>query len=188
MDNPFKQALREVVSFLESYQLKYVVIGGIANQIWGQARFTYDIDVKLLVPDLDYDSLKDRLLAAFPIPGRPEIPENPLIVSVKINGIIVDFLLATPGFEEQSLQRAVSGRVDDLTIWVCTPEDLIIQKAIAGRTKDWQDIEGILIEQFAKLDQNFLDDWLKQFAEVLERPALFTKYQQILKQIKASRQ
>lgn len=187
MDNPFKQALREVVSFLESYQLKYVVIGGIANQIWGQARFTYDIDLKLLVPDLDYDNLKKKLKTAFPVPGRPEIPENPLIVSVKINGIIVDFLLATPGFEEQSLQRAVQGKVNDLSIWVCTAEDLIIQKAIAGRPKDWQDIEGIIIEQFGKLDKNFLDDWLKQFADILERPELYTKYQQILRQNKAFR-
>jgi len=182
VDNPFKQALGEVVRFLESHQLKYVVIGGIANQIWGQARFTYDIDLKLLVPDLDYESLKNKLKAAFPVPGRPEIPENPLIVSVKIYGIIVDFLLATPGFEEQSLQRAVQVKVNNLSIWVCTAEDLIIQKAIAGRAKDWQDIEGIIIEQFGKLDKNFLDDWLKQFADILERPELYTKYQQILKQ------
>ncbi|MDW7680882.1 MAG: hypothetical protein SCK70_09975 [bacterium] len=44
------------------------------------------------------------------------------------------------------MQRAISHRFDDLQLWICTAEDLIIQKAIAGRLKDWQDIEGIVID------------------------------------------
>ena len=30
---------------------------------------------------------------------------------------------------------------------ICTAEDLIIQKAFAGREKDWMDIKGIIIKQ-----------------------------------------
>ena len=179
MENPFKQTLRKVTTFLEAQQIQYAVIGGIANQIWGQARFTYDIDIKVLVPDSDYEGLRATLLKAFPESGRPNLPMNPLIVSVKAGEIIVDFLLSTPGYEESLVKRAVRHQYDNLSLWICTAEDLIIQKAIAGRSKDWQDIEGILIEQQTKLDQNYLEDWLGQFADALDHPDILDHYRAI---------
>ncbi|MFH0775388.1 MAG: hypothetical protein V2A53_07885 [bacterium] len=56
---------------------------------------------------------------------------------------------------------------------------MIIQKAIAGRAQDWQDIEGILIEQYEHLDTAYIKDWLKEFAEVLEQPGILSQYQEI---------
>lgn len=186
MENPFKYALREVVTFLETHRFQYALIGGIANQVWGQARFTYDIDVKLLVPSFEYESLRTTLMTAFPEPGRPDLPMNPLIVSVNVNGILVDFLLTTPGYEEHLVQRAIRYTIEDLSLWLCTAEDLIIQKAIAGRPKDWQDIEGIVIEQHSQLDQEYLEDWVTQFAEVLDQPDLLTHYRQIWQTVTTS--
>ena len=183
MENPFKQALCKVTTFLETQKIQYAVIGGIANQIWGQARFTYDIDIKALVPDSDYKRFRKTLTKAFPEPGRPDLPMNPLIVSVKVGEIIVDFLLSTPGYEEQLVKRAIRYKFEDLSLWICTAEDLIIQKAIAGRSKDWQDIEGIVIEQNTKLDQDYLEDWLKQFAEVLDNPDILKHYRNIQQRV-----
>jgi predicted nucleotidyltransferase len=176
--NLLKQALEQAVTFLAAQGFRYALIGGIANQIWGQARFTYDIDIKVFVPETDYDHIRTTLMTAFPESGRPELPMNPLIVSVKIGNVIVDFLLTTPGYEEHIITRAVSCAFEDLSVWVCSAEDLIIQKAIAGRVKDWQDIEGILIEQSQQLDQQYLENWLEQFAEILERPDIMTQYRQ----------
>jgi hypothetical protein len=96
--------------------------------------------------------------------------------SLNIEGVVVDFFLALPGYEEQIVTRAVRCDLGDLQAWVCAPEDLIIQKAIAGRAKDWQDIEGILIEQYDHLDLNYLEDWLSQFAELLEQPEILARY------------
>jgi hypothetical protein len=187
MDNPFKHALQEVVTFLDTQQLRYALIGGIANQAWGQARFTYDIDLKVLVPDLEYERMRRTLTAAFPEQGRPDLPMNPLIVSVNVNGVLVDFLLTTPGYEEQLVRHAIRYTIEDLSLWICTPEDLIIQKIIAGRPKDWQDIEGIIIEQYDDLNQEYLGDWLRQFAEILEKPELLTRYQQIWQHVTTSK-
>lgn len=159
------------------------MIGGIANQFWGQARFTYDIDIKVLVPDSDYKKLRMTLKRAFPESGRPDLPMNPLIVSVKVGEVIVDFLLSTPGYEEQLVKRAIRYKFKDLSIWICTAEDLIIQKAIAGRSKDWQDIEGIVIEQNVKLDHSYLEDWLNQFAEVLDNPDILIHYRTIWQRV-----
>ncbi len=64
-------------------------------------------------------------------------------------------------------------------------EDLIIQKAIAGRGKDWQDVEGILIEQQGRLDLDYVEGWLAQFAEAVEQPEIVTQYQAIQAHIAA---
>lgn len=183
METQLKQALREVVGFLDAQGYRYALIGGLANQIWGQARFTHDIDIKVLVPNYEYDAVRAIVSQAFPEPGRPDLPFNPLIVSAKIRDVIVDFLLTTPGYEEQIITRAIRYALEDLSIWVCTAEDLIIQKTLAGRSKDWQDIEGVLIEQYRGLDQAYLEDWLSQFAEVLEQPDILSQYHRIWKRV-----
>ena len=56
---------------------------------------------------------------------------------------------------------------------------------MAGRAKDWQDIEGILIEQRGQLDLGYLENWLSQFAEVLEQPEVVAQYRDIQEHIAA---
>lgn len=175
------------MAFLNERDCRYAVIGGIANQVWGKPRFTHDVDLKVLVPDIDYAAARAAIRAAFPEPGRPHAPDNPLIVSANIEGVVVDFLLTLPGYEEQIVTRAVRCDLGDLQVWVCAPEDLIIQKAVAGRTKDWQDIEGVLIEQHGHLDLDYLEDWLAQFAELLEQPEILDRYREIQNHIAAVR-
>ena len=179
MKNDLLTALQRVAAFLERHALRYAIVGGIANQMWGQARFTYDIDIKLFVPDTDYDGIRTTVISAFPEAGRPALPFNPLIVSVKIHGVIVDFLLTTPGYEEQIIARAVRTTIADVTVWVCTAEDLIIQKVLANREKDWQDIAGIVVEQREQLDNHYVEMWLTQFSEILEQADLLRRYQRI---------
>jgi len=180
--------LREAVTFLEAHGYRYAVIGGIAVTTWGIVRATRDVDLKVLVPDLDYAAARAAIRAAFPEPGHPHAPENPLIVSANIEGVIVDFLLALPGYEGQIITRAVRRNLGNLQVWVCAPEDLVIQKAVAGRAKDWQDIEGVLIEQHGRLDVEYLEDWLSQFAELLEQPEILSQYRAIQNHIAAVRE
>jgi hypothetical protein len=180
-------ALQKAITFLEGHGYRYAVIGGIAVTTWGIIRATRDVDVKVLVPDLDYAAARAAIRAAFPRPGRPHAPDNPLIVSAMIEGIVVDFLLALPGYEEQIITRAVRCDLGDLRVRVCTPEDLVIQKAIAGRATDWQDVEGILIEQHGRLDVAYLENWLSQFAQLLEQPGILVRYRDIQNRIAAAR-
>lgn len=48
MDEPL-QALDEIQQFLIRHYVQYVVIGGIANAIWGRPRVTLDADLKVLI-------------------------------------------------------------------------------------------------------------------------------------------
>lgn len=179
MANRFHNVFCMVVAFLEKHDLDYAIIGGIANQVWGQARFTYDIDVKIKVPDSDYDKIRSLVTQSFSSPGRTGGPATPLIISVEIEDIVVDFLMTIPGYDELVVQRAKKYELDDLSFQVCSAEDLIILKAIAGRLKDWQDIEGILIEQQSKLDWSYIDNWLAEFAKALEEPAIVLRWQKV---------
>lgn len=187
MERQLEPALREAIAFLEAHGYRYAIIGGIAVTVWGIIRATRDVDLKVLVPDIDYAAVRAAIRAAFPELGRPHAPDNPLIVSVNIEGTVVDFLLALPGYEEQIVTRAVRCDLGDLQAWVCAPEDLVIQKAVAGRAKDWQDIEGILIEQYGHLNLEYLEDWLSQFAELLGQPEILSQYQAIQSRIAAAR-
>jgi predicted nucleotidyltransferase len=179
VDDKLVAALRAAIDWLESRNYRFAVIGGIANQHWGTTRITHDVDFKVLVPELDYATIRDALRTDFPERGRPRAPLSPLVVDVMIDETTVDFLLAIPGYDEQVVTRAVQCELEGLPAWLCTAEDLIIQKAVAGRGRDWQDIEGILIEQRGQLDLEYVEDWLTQFAELLERPEILTQYQEI---------
>lgn len=66
---------------------------------------------------------------------------------------------------------------------ICSAEDFIIYKVIADRPKDWADVEGVLIEQGNRLDQPCIRDWLRQFAEVLERPDWLERYDALVRKI-----
>jgi hypothetical protein len=99
------------------------------------------------------------------------------------DGVIVDFLLTLPGYEEQIIKRAVTRDLGGWSIQVCSAEDLIIQKVVAGRGRDWLDVEELLIAQHDKLDETYIEDWLFQFAEALEQPEMLSAYQALREKV-----
>lgn len=107
---------------------------------------------------------------------------------VSVGEVIVDFLLALPGYDEQIVERALLRDLGGFSAWVCSAEDLIIQKVIAGREKDWLDVDSLLRAQRGKLDYAYIDEWLGQFAEALEQPELLQRFRQVRERIGTSRQ
>ena len=176
MASALESSLRAAVETIERLGYRYALIGGIALAQWGVVRATYDVDLKVLAPGGDYAAARKTLRAAFPHAARQAIGRNPFIVAVSIGDVIVDFLLALPCYEELIIERAVRRDLNGWSAWICSAEDLIIQKAVAGREKDWLDVEALLIEQRARLDRAYVSDWLAQFAEALEKPDLVDRY------------
>lgn len=131
MEKRLEGPSRIAVEFLNRSGHRYAIIGGIALSMWGVIRATQDVDFKVLVPNTEYPSTRAAIRKEFPKPARPHIKNNPLIVAVDIEGIIVDFLLALPGYEELIVERAVQRDLDGWSAWVCSAEDLIIQPALA---------------------------------------------------------
>jgi hypothetical protein len=176
MPSSLESSLRAAVEAIERLGYRYALVGGIALAQWGVVRATYDVDLKVLAPSGDYAAARESLRSAFPKAARQEIDRNPFIVAVSIGDVIVDFLLALPGYEELIIERAVRRDLDGWSAWICSAEDLIIQKVVAGREKDWLDVEALLTEQRERLDLTYIAGWLAQFAEALDRPDMMHRY------------
>jgi hypothetical protein len=187
VDRQLEASARAAVAFLTEHGYRYAIIGGIAMSQWGVVRATYDVDIKVLVPNYNYSAVRAALQAAFPQRARQQAPQNSLIVAVTIGDVITDFLLALPGYEELIIERAVLRNLDGWSAWICSAEDLIVQKVVAGRDKDWLDVETLLIEQRNRLDQAYIGNWLSQFVEALDNPEIVTRYQRLLAKVKAIR-
>lgn len=49
MENRLLKALRRAVQFLEREGIPFVVVGGLANAVWGEPRATRDVDLKVYI-------------------------------------------------------------------------------------------------------------------------------------------
>jgi hypothetical protein len=104
----------------------------------------------------------------------------PIYVS---NGIPADVVLGFLPYEEGAFAHGVQTEHDGVSFIVCSAEDLIIQKAVSEREKDWDDISGVLARQGLKLDQDYIRNWLRQFAEALARPEIIDRYERLVTRI-----
>jgi hypothetical protein len=90
----------------------------------------------------------------------------------------VDISLALPGYEDDLFARAVDYEVaPGKSVRLCSAEDLIIHKAVAGRPQDLHDIQGVVLRQGVKLDVTYVRRWLKEFANVLGNPDVIERFE-----------
>jgi hypothetical protein len=169
--NPLFEAAWELGEFLRQNNIPYAVIGGLALQNWGDIRFTKDVDLSVATP-LEEGSvgLVRHITAHFPSRISQQISlHNRMILISASNGVDVDISLSLPGYEDDMLAHTVDFEIETgKTIRLCSAEDLIIHKAVAGRPQDIADIEGIIYRQGEKLDVSHIRLWLGEFATLLE--------------------
>ena len=175
-------ALNRVVRFLNQHNIPYMLIGGVANAMWGQVRATRDADFKVSLGDrsiAEFRQLVGQQFSHRPTMAPPQLQPPHIIHVWATTGVAVDFFVSVFDYELRAIAHAADAVIEDVPIRICTAEDLIVHKAIANRAQDWIDIEGVLIRQRAKLDQAYILNWLRQFAEALETPDIVTRYEQL---------
>ena len=96
------------------------------------------------------------------------------------SGIDVDISLGLLPFEVEAVERSREYQAGSLRIRLPTPEDLIILKAVAHRPKDVLDIEAVISAQ-PDLDTKRIEFWVRQFAELMDMPELWTDLEALLK-------
>ncbi len=170
----------ELHQFLTQDKIPYAVIGGMALQYWGEPRFTRDVDVTIMATLGEEEAVLQKIFAAFPprIPDALNFAIKHRVCLVKSReGGEIDISLGIPGYEEQVIERAVKCNLyNKYTVNICSAEDLIIHKAIAGRPQDLVDIEGIILRQGNKLDVGYIQDWLKNFSDLLETEDIIERF------------
>lgn len=135
---------------------RFCFIGGVAVQRWGNPRFTRDIDLTLLTGFGGEEAFVEGLLALLE-PRRSDAKDfalrNRVLLARTREGIEVDVALGALPFEERSVARASRWEVrPPVGLTTCSAEDLVVHKAFAGRGRDWDDLESVLVRQYGKLD------------------------------------
>jgi len=98
---------------------------------------------------------------------------NRVILVQASNGYPLDITLGLPGYEDEMTERAVDFEITlAAKVRVCSAEDLIIHKAVAGRAQDVRDIEGVVYRQGKTFDIDYIRRWLNEFSAIVDNPDL----------------
>lgn len=144
---------RGIVGVLHAHDVEFVVIGGIAGQLWGSPTITQDLDICYAREKSNLENLAAALrelnakLRAVKedVPFRLDARTLALGDSFTFETDLGNLdCLGTPtgtsGYDDLT-QAAESMPVGGLKVWVTSIDDLIRMKRAAGRAKDRIEVE-----------------------------------------------
>ena len=188
MNEPL-QAAWEVSQFLALQGIPYVMIGGLAVQEWGGARLTVDADFTIAAPPEGSAEIVQLITTRFPsrISDPQAMAQRARMILVRAsNGVEVDISLGLPGYEDELFRRAVEIEVDTgKYVRMCSAEDLIIHKAVAGRPQDIVDIESVVLRQGKRLNVVYIRLWLSEFSDLLANPDILEHFEQAYRKLRS---
>ena len=145
---------KELLSLLNEAQARYLVVGAYAVIEHTEPRYTKDLDI-WISPDREN---AERVHAALKEFGAPLLNitvddfTNPEIVyHLGHPPARVDVLMGLKGLEfEASWRDRVASTYGDVPTQFLSPQDLIINKRLVGRSQDLIDVENLLLAQNRK--------------------------------------
>jgi hypothetical protein len=162
-------ALANLSAWLTEHEIGHMVIGGFAATIWGEPRFTRDLNVTVSVPSESLRPTIELMISAF-----PSLASDPLkfvtetrVLPIMVGSVPVYLVFAALPYEEEAIGRARLIKLTSGTLPICAPEDLILHKIAAQRPKDYEDIEGVFRYRHAELDYGYLDPRVEELADAL---------------------
>lgn len=183
----FDQLLRDLARAFDAAGIPYMVIGGQAVLAYGEYRFTRDIDVTLGV---DTDRLAEVLAVTDGLGLSPLVDPHAFVPDYLIlpckddeSGIRVDLIFSFSAFEREAIKRAHDIIIQGETVRYASPEDLIIQKIVAGRPQDSRDVQNVLLKN-PDVDSGYILGWLKQMEAAVETPLVDT-FQQLYRETRS---
>jgi hypothetical protein len=148
-------------SILTRCQIRYVVIGAYAVAAWGEERATRDIDLlcgaadsRNILRELEREGLHfEHRIGDFddPISEVIRIEINPISDPVE-----VDLLIGIRHAPPDIFARARVLQIEQLSIPVASPEDMIILKLLGGSVRDLEDAKSIVEIQGNRMDLNLV--------------------------------
>jgi len=151
------ELLRALGAVLGALGVRWYVFGAQAVLVWGRPRLTGDVDVTMFLDPEDPEAFVAAMAqAGFDLRVtnvRDFVARTRVFPFTHTNsGLALDAVLGGPGLEEEFLRTARQVDVGGVTVPVIGPEELIVTKVLAGRTKDLGDVRGILVAQGEALD------------------------------------
>jgi hypothetical protein len=135
--------LKDIFKSFQQYEVKYVVIGGIAAILHGIPRTTFDLDILIEASPENAQRLLDALLQAGLGTALLTDAETLLAREITIfkDRVRIDVQTSTPGLTFQTAwERKETMTYQGQDFFVVSLVDLLASKRAAGRAKDLEDI------------------------------------------------
>lgn len=167
------ELLRVCVPVFERSSIGYFVTGSIASGVYGEVRFTRDIDIVVHLGGADIEVI----VACFP---ESEFYVSPDAVREAINrasqfnvlhpasGLKLDFMVSAMGeFDRSRFARTRTAELaPGLEVRLASPEDVILKKLeyfrAGGSDKHIRDIAGVLRFQGESVDAVYIQRWVER--------------------------
>ena len=173
---PLDTTLLKLARTLSDNNIPYMVIGGIANAVWGEPRATLDIDVTIWVDEDETDTVVSILSSSFRsliVDHISFIQETNVLPLESEDGVRVDLIFGKLPYEQEAISRSVEVAIENVPVRFCTPEDLILHKIISDREKDIDDARGVAIRRMGSLDITYLEPRIRELSDALDRPEIW---------------
>lgn len=149
----------DILKSLYDNKIEYLIVGGVAVNLHGVPRATFDFDLVISTDKSNILSLIKVLGEGNYIPSLPEDPiqladpkkveywikEKNLIAfsfyNEKHSHQVVDIIIKHPLDFQEAFKRKLTKPIDDFELYLASIEDIIIMKTESARPKDMKDIE-----------------------------------------------
>ncbi len=145
------QALRRILSVLESLKVPYALIGGLALAFHDVVRATKDLDLLILLSPVEMERLAGQLRAnGLHAQARKGAPGDPVVgvvvVDLPIDAGVVpcDLLLPSAVWQSQAVRNASTFEVEGSAVRVVQARDLFLLKLYADGPQDLLDAGSLL--------------------------------------------
>jgi hypothetical protein len=174
---------KKIVNFLNDGGYSYIVIGGIAASVIGEARVTADVDVDIVIDKEELQNFFNKLKkAGFNLSAKRciESAEQIGIFQISYGDYHIDFIIASTELEVEACARCKTIQIHGTKAFFPTPEDLILLKLVPGRAKDIGDIESLIARHRDKLDVKYLQKWAMKLCDEAEDMRIWKELKRLL--------
>lgn len=140
---------RDFITLLDKFQVEFAICGGHAVAYYGYPRMTMDFDI-LINPSFVNAKKLMCCLDEFGFGGVPQLkqelfeqPGTVFSLGVQPNQIDLMTSMSSQTVDE-IFQNKVEGKLEDLTIYYVSYQDLLRAKREANRLKDQLDVEELI--------------------------------------------
>ena len=174
-----KDLLRKVTATFETLGIPYFITGGMASIVYGEPRYTSDIDVVADIPKTAISGF----LVQFPVPEyylSEQAVREAIATRFQFNilhptsGLKVDVMIPSASEHDRlRMQRMVRLSIDSETnAWFASPEDVILKKLvyfqIGGSEKHLRDIASMILVMGEKIDRAYIETWASTLGVMAE--------------------
>lgn len=168
LDPPVIDALRQFTAFLAGRKIAWALLGGIAVRVLAMPRNTFDVDLIIAVEDGDVGTVASAAdEAGFDVDDAFRrgycdqlAGQSKFHVHAQIGTRLVriDVFVLGSEFERCVFQRRTSHETELGTLWIVSPEDLMLLKLLADRPRDRADVADLLLV-IGALDMDYVRAW-----------------------------